>query len=460
MFFLASGEAFAAILGGANTGTATLLSIIVFIAPFFLLPFAFKLAGGLMATIFSIANDREKGAFDRLRKGRQQAGAQHRERTVGRRVLQKRADIAGRLQGSASRAGRSGLGRRALNAAAHGVAGYNIEAAMSGRREAVSKELNAQIATGADGEIRGLTVNKQQALRSGVQGEDWRVKDGKREFRTLGGAWVSEAEVDRGHQRWGKDTFAQQTALSYEMRKANSEQDVRRISKGYRQLAQGPGGWGMSDYEAGGSWIGASFENQNQHLEYKKTDWKTGELGTKGYNGFVDELYEKKGSYATGQMHSSTIERLQEAYKEADVAMAMPTTTAAERATLEDRKRKIESVAEMFVHDIGAGSTGATIPNADGGQPTVVEGERPIAGVTGERMVSAQGAAHTNERIFELAKMTRVLEGAPNATHASPDVHSQASRVNPAASPYEAPADKIANPVITPPNTQSQKRAP
>ena len=159
-------------------------------------------------------------------------------------------------------------------------------------------------------------------------------------------------------------------------------------------------------------------------------------------------------------MHSSTIERLQEAYKEADVAMAMPTTTAAERATLEDRKRKIESVAEMFVHDIGAGSTGATIPNADGGQPTVVEGERPIAGVTGERMVSAQGAAHTNERIFELAKMTRVLEGAPNATHASPDVHSQASRVNPAASPYEAPADKIANPVITPPNTQSQKRAP
>lgn len=460
MFFLASGEAFAAILGGANTGTATLLSIIVFIAPYFLLPFAFKLAGGLMATIFSIANDREKGAFDRLRKGRQQAGAQHRERTVGRRMLQKRADYAGRLQNSASRAGRSGLGRRALNATAHGIGGYNIEAAMSGRREAVSKELNAQIATGADGEIRGLTVNKQHALRSGTEGEDWRVKDGKREFRTLGGAWVGESEVDRGHQRWGKDTFAQQTALSYEMRKANSEQDVRRISKGYKQLAQGPGGWGMSNYEAGGSWIGAAFENQNQHLEYKKTNWETGELGTGGYNGFVDELYEKKGSYPIGQMHSSTIERLQEAYKEADVAMAKPGTSAADIATLQDRKSKIQSIAGMFVHDIGAGSTGTTIPGADGAQPTVVEGDRPIAGATGERMVSSQGAAHVNERVFELAEMTGALDREPSRTYAGPDVHSQVSRVNPAASPYDTPAEKIANPIITPPNSQTQKRRP
>lgn len=70
MFFLASGAAFSAILGGANTSTATLLAVIVFIAPYFLLPFAFKLAGGLMATIFSIASDKNRGMFDRLKKGR------------------------------------------------------------------------------------------------------------------------------------------------------------------------------------------------------------------------------------------------------------------------------------------------------------------------------------------------------------------------------------------------------
>jgi hypothetical protein len=73
MFFLASGKAFSAVLGGADSPTMSLLAIIVFIAPYFLLPFAFKLAGGLMATVFSIANDKNRGMFDRLRKGRQNA---------------------------------------------------------------------------------------------------------------------------------------------------------------------------------------------------------------------------------------------------------------------------------------------------------------------------------------------------------------------------------------------------
>ena len=47
--------------------TWSLLSAATFIAPLFMLPFAFRLAGGLMATIFSLAQDRHKGAFNRLR---------------------------------------------------------------------------------------------------------------------------------------------------------------------------------------------------------------------------------------------------------------------------------------------------------------------------------------------------------------------------------------------------------
>ncbi|MFZ1484408.1 MAG: hypothetical protein WAS36_05350 [Candidatus Saccharimonadales bacterium] len=439
MFFLASGEAFAYVLGGSDSGTMTVLAVIVFIAPYFLLPFAFKLAGGLMSTIFSIANDKGKGGFDKLRKSRQQMGAQHRERTIGRRVLQKRADYAGRLQSSASRAGRSGIGRRALNAAAHGVGGYNIEADMSAKRDAVTKEVKGQIATGADGEVRGLSVNKQQALR-GREDEDWRVKDGQREFRTLGGAWVSESEVDRGHARWGKDTFAQQAALSYEMSKANSEEDVRRISKGYKSIAQGPGGWGMSKYEAGGAWIGAAFENQNQHLEFKKTKWD--QDGKVDFDGLASEAYEKKGSYQTGQMHSSTIEQLKEGYADADMQIATGNAVIADTTSSQTdkdaaaqsvakamlRKQKIEGVAETFMHDMRGGIPGGVIPGEEGKAAQTIPTEQGVPGAEG-RLVSAQGAAHTNERIYELAKMTGVLNKKPTSAYGP--FHDAAPNFNP-----------------------------
>lgn len=51
----------------AQKAIMEIMSLVIFFVPFFMLPWAFKLAGGLMTTIFSIANDRNKGAFDRLK---------------------------------------------------------------------------------------------------------------------------------------------------------------------------------------------------------------------------------------------------------------------------------------------------------------------------------------------------------------------------------------------------------
>ena len=49
------------------------VGLIVFFAPYFMLPFAFKMAGGLMSTIFGIVNDKSKGGFDRMRNMRGKA---------------------------------------------------------------------------------------------------------------------------------------------------------------------------------------------------------------------------------------------------------------------------------------------------------------------------------------------------------------------------------------------------
>jgi hypothetical protein len=73
MLFLGSGRALSNVIGAGSPDSkaATILAVVVFFAPYFMLPFAFKMAGGLMSTIFSIANDRSRGIFDRPKKFRQ-----------------------------------------------------------------------------------------------------------------------------------------------------------------------------------------------------------------------------------------------------------------------------------------------------------------------------------------------------------------------------------------------------
>lgn len=73
--FIAIGRIFSVISFNAAqnmnaTGGRTITQIMAFIAyfaPYFLITFAFKLAGGTLATLGGIVNDRSKGAFDRLR---------------------------------------------------------------------------------------------------------------------------------------------------------------------------------------------------------------------------------------------------------------------------------------------------------------------------------------------------------------------------------------------------------
>lgn len=52
--------------GAAGDVVNNIIAFIAYILPYFLLPFAFRAAGGLMATLAGIGNDRSKGMFDRL----------------------------------------------------------------------------------------------------------------------------------------------------------------------------------------------------------------------------------------------------------------------------------------------------------------------------------------------------------------------------------------------------------
>ncbi len=153
---------------------------------------------------------------------------------------------------------------------------------------------------------------------------------------------------------------------------------VAGVSARYKDVADG---WGMSKTEAGGAWIGSAFENQNQHLEYKSTNWATGEL-----NGgkFVDEVYEKKGNYPLAQMSAHTIEQLSNSYNTAVAGGDVAT------------QRKIKEISETFEFRTQQG---------EGGEPV---GQQPTAGRTGggAPQISAPGAASVGAAVKGLHALT------------------------------------------------------
>lgn len=56
---------------GNASSLEEIIAYVAYLLPYFLLPFAFRMAGGLMATLGGISNDRSRGAFDRLKNFRQ-----------------------------------------------------------------------------------------------------------------------------------------------------------------------------------------------------------------------------------------------------------------------------------------------------------------------------------------------------------------------------------------------------
>lgn len=388
--FIASGRVFAKVAATDPSIPTQLFGFVAYFAPYFLLPLAFRLAGGAVASIGGIANDRSRGVFDRLKKGRAQKMATKTER-MGRQVVQRRADYQNRLQTMASKDGRSFAGKTALSLASRGIGGYNIQAADSARRAAVGKELNDQIATGRDDEIRALTVNKKWADQYGTENVDKRTNaDGIRQYRTLGGAWVDSAAVDAGHARWGKDTYAQQAALSYEMRKASSNEEVSRVAQRYQQTADA---WGMTKTQRAGALKGAGFENQGTHLEFKHMNSD----GMLNYDDFTKEMYEKKGSYPLANMSAHTINQLSAAYDDASINGNT------------ERMNQLKSISETFVQ---RGSMPGAMPTGQDGelQPT---GAGAFTGERGAQIYSA-GAGHVNEEVYNFATKTGVLASPPD----------------------------------------------
>jgi hypothetical protein len=435
MLFIGAGRAASAIIGSnGSSGAMNILAIMLYFAPYFMLPYAFKMAGGLMSTIFGLANDRGRGAFDRMKKFRgNQTGKrmQHRSNRLGRATAEKQASVQRAMKARYDRSGR--LGKVLYGRGASMLDGYqgNLEARVSEYQAAAKKTFRDQIENGMDDEQRGLTVDKAVARAQGeitrgtnvIGGNHYAVgqnessalmrisASGATEYKTLGGAWVGESSVDRAYARWGSDVNTQQEALLYEMSKAQTPDQVRDLKKRYARLAQGA--WKMDETQAGGAWIGASFGYQQQNISYKNTDWKSGDLKFDGQS-LLGETYHKRDSYNLAHMDSEAIDSLSAAYEEsvnlrgdAMMRLAINPGDAAATRDLQKSEEAImqgKGIAELFMHNLSGGQQiGVTGSNQ---QPVTNQPGQP--GQPGSRQVGTPGPAAVAEAVHRFATITGV----------------------------------------------------
>lgn len=89
MAFLAVGRVFAQVSSGEDsTFVGQIVAFIAYILPYFLIPLTFRFAGGALRTIGGFTNDKSRGAFDRLKKARQNTLARnHQMRMSGQGML-------------------------------------------------------------------------------------------------------------------------------------------------------------------------------------------------------------------------------------------------------------------------------------------------------------------------------------------------------------------------------------
>lgn len=345
-------DVFGSIIFTSNTGGLTgvakiVAGIVVIYAPLFLIPFAFKFAGGAMSRIAGAAT----GVGDRMAKsGFVKERVDYKKQMLKDDMLRGRAEAYRRANASASRGGVRGFaaGRMAKNLSGYKTDILDREAELKARLdEATAKTANS----GDDSLIRAYTVNKKTAdeARANKTGEGklWRIgEDGQMQYSTAGGKWVSETDVDEAQRKYGKRNTTQlSTSMAYEMKKAATQEQQDNLVRSFGETAEE---WGMSSSQAQGAWIGAGFANQDQNLQWKHASWQ-GTTDAAGNTKFsmntggtklIEEMDEKKGSYEAGRQNADTWSTMSDTVVEAHQGKAAAEYSISQLRALPSRTKE------------------------------------------------------------------------------------------------------------------------
>lgn len=281
--FIAVGHAFASIAAHSTTLDdsdaalkSTIGSLIAFAAyfgPYFALPYAFRLAGGAVAQIGGVVNDRSRGAFDRMKNFRKQKSAQnmsdwaHGDRFSSNNVLARGVNRVG-IGAKSGWKGRFGMGRKGEEARARilqtgGAAALANNAELSGL---LDRNDDAAAVLGlSGGTTRGAREAAADLQRAWIRDGATEAEAQERAQRALAAASAVGITRQNAGAAW--------TKVAQNKSRAIPGGDIETIQRGAQRLGYGNASavqelaWGQQFYSRGagriaegGDWSSAEVQ--------------------------------------------------------------------------------------------------------------------------------------------------------------------------------------------------------
>lgn len=411
-------DVFASIIMSTNSGGLTgiakiVTGIAVIYAPLFLIPFAFRFAGGIMGKLAGVAGGlAAKAGQSGFIKARQEYyGQKHKDNVTRAQAERYRLNKEIAQQNPNSLRGRSAAWR------ARKIAGYRAD--IYDREAAINKrtaEAQGEVTNFGDDSLqRAYTVNKEQADRDRAagrgQGDTWRMGANGLEYRSAGGSWQTENDVNEARRKFGKRNISQlQQSLAYEMKKAATQEEQDRLVDSFGSLADE---WGMSGNEANGAWIGAGFANQDHNLQWKHGRWDNSN-GTFSMNangqGVIKEIDEKKGSYEASRFNADTWTTMSREVSQAHEVLGDNGSTQTQRdAALETIQRAARISSSL------KGGAGAAYRDEDG-NPVGPPQQRMPQPQAGQQFNVGQAAQQVAQAAGGGQRQAAAPQAAPQAT--------------------------------------------
>lgn len=292
--------AYTAILSaGESSFWAYILAFLLQFIPLLMIPYAFKLAGGVLGRIHEIASGNGKRGVEALKGDARDPWSRrnrYRQR-ASNKFLEGRESLVDRGKGWQSRGRTGGVLGRGLS----GLAGLgNYEDLRSRRNKAASEMVQNHIATGGDSTVRALFA------RQGADGV----------WRGTNGTAYSESDVRKAHSLYGRDPSMFQAAYAYELGKSANDSELEETMRRGATIMdeqQLPDKVGVT--------LGAHWNHQQTRRELKHTRIQDDNSFIRGAHGFTQEVAENVNGYSLSNMRTSTIQALIDDYKEAETVL-------------------------------------------------------------------------------------------------------------------------------------------
>lgn len=293
-------------VNGLSAAVGQLASIIILVLPLFLIPFAFKLAGGAIGSLYGTIAGYNKRGSEAIKGNANDPNSLRNKskRNVGEQMTRYQASIAHASRNNPN----ASIFRRIPGRIADSAMFGNVDQRLSNYTKAAAERRDTLVGYGPDDLVYAAGG---YTLRAGQK--DWRGNTvSKTTHYNSKGDEISKQMYDRGKALYGGSQHDVAQAIGYRLQKHQTDDDIAQARFAFAQNAQASnwnqgemmGNWATVAYPHKGmtssEWYSKPTRNADGSVSFE--DISTSDSS---YGGFISDLHKTRQSFQLSQLRDS-----------------------------------------------------------------------------------------------------------------------------------------------------------